>query len=288
MIRLVRFFVLFHYGLAILRGIILMNRLMSVDEQRNVMLCMLDEIKRFCLDKDITWSLAYGSLLGAVRHEGFIPWDDDVDIWMERNDYERFLEEYKSDRYSILNYRNGEAVCSFSKIVDNTTYLFEDGVNVSQPKMGVFVDIFPLDVVETTTGKHIDSKRFSYTTILMNSKFKKLGYCNSLSRNLILPVLKLIALPFNYRKTLEKMEKRASALCNEIPASVSLLLDLDSVIIPYKYISEVKMICFEGHEYPAYWAIDEILTLLYGDYMQLPPEDKRVTHRITSYFRNLE
>ncbi|MCB5604020.1 LicD family protein, partial [Bifidobacterium breve] len=101
-----------------------MERL-TIDDMKEIQLELMDELDRVCREQGITYFLAYGSLLGAVRHGGFIPWDDDMDVVMLRADYERLIagfDEWKSsDRFSLVWYRDGKSIYSFVKLVDTTT-----------------------------------------------------------------------------------------------------------------------------------------------------------------------
>ena len=97
-----------------------MERL-TIDDMKEIQLELMDELDRVCREQGITYFLAYGSLLGAVRHGGFIPWDDDMDVVMLRADYERLIagfDEWKSsDRFSLAWYRDGKSIYSFVKLV---------------------------------------------------------------------------------------------------------------------------------------------------------------------------
>lgn len=124
-----------------------MERL-TIDDMKEIQLELMDELDRVCREQGITYFLAYGSLLGAVRHGGFIPWDDDMDVVMLRADYERLIagfDEWKSsDRFSLAWYRDGKSIYSFVKLVDTTTRVLENFVD-KKTSTGVWVDIFPLE-----------------------------------------------------------------------------------------------------------------------------------------------
>jgi len=108
-----------------------------------MMIDILHDIHCFCEEKGLHYYLAYGTLLGAVRHKGFIPWDDDIDIWLPRPDYDRFLKEYKSDHFEAIWAGNYPGYpLDFAKVHDTRTRLVEEG---GDGNWGVFVDVFPLD-----------------------------------------------------------------------------------------------------------------------------------------------
>ena len=124
-----------------------MKRLSQKDLQV-ISLEILKDVDAFCKANGIRYSMAYGTLLGAVRHKGFIPWDDDVDIVMMRSDYERFCREYKSDKYELFgNPRTSDAYVAYARVADmkdteSRTYIPWAGNRQDQ---GVRIDVFPLD-----------------------------------------------------------------------------------------------------------------------------------------------
>ena len=77
----------------------------SQEEIRSIQIAILNSVDAFCRKNNLKYSLAYGTLIGAVRHKGFIPWDDDIDIIMPRPDYDRFVAKYKDSVYDVLSYR---------------------------------------------------------------------------------------------------------------------------------------------------------------------------------------
>lgn len=113
------------------------NKPLTIDEVHKIALEIMQDIDEFCRKNDIAYSLACGTLLGAVRHGGFIPWDDDADLFMLREDYDRFIKTYKSDKYLLRE-------SGYAKVVDTSTCLKKKDKDT---EYGVFVDIFPLDHV---------------------------------------------------------------------------------------------------------------------------------------------
>lgn len=250
----------------------------TLDKLHAVQLDMLDLIDGFCEKNNLSYYLAYGTLLGAVRHNGFIPWDDDVDIIMPRKDYE-YLEEHISETmgekyFFQSSYTDKHYGRSFSKIrINNTIFLEDDDSNVEGRHHGIFIDIFVMeDCGSTETGffaikrkiyKIIDSyivlKR-SNMTVPMNKKF--FG---------ILPIDILIKL----RELLKK--GRGSNYYVEYLGITS-----------KEAFEPAKTLSFEGKSYKVPNKYDEILTGIYGDYMQLPPIEKRVTHNPVRISLNTE
>ena len=116
----------------------------SDSELKTIELEILREVAAFCDMHDVRYYLVCGTALGAVRHDGFIPWDDDIDLGLPRPDYERFLSLFRSEKYTVLDSRFDDRYpYAFAKVSDNATCLVE---NIAQPfPMGVYIDLFPID-----------------------------------------------------------------------------------------------------------------------------------------------
>lgn len=120
---------------------------LSIEEKHEIILEIMKDIDKFCRDNDIPYTISAGTMLGAVRHGGFIPWDDDADLFMLREDFDRFAREYKSKRYHLLyNTRTDDEFLAtgFIKVSDPDTVVVDKTTRTSY---GVYVDIFPLDDV---------------------------------------------------------------------------------------------------------------------------------------------
>ena len=142
---------------------------LTLEEKQEIILDQLKDVDRFCRENHIKYSIAYGTLLGAIRHGGFIPWDDDADICMLREDYDRFAASYKSEKYHMLqfchNHEDKEVFFNgYLKINDPTTYI-ANHQNVI--KYGVALDIFPLDSVpEEKEERH----KYNHTIRQLNNR----------------------------------------------------------------------------------------------------------------------
>ena len=120
-----------------------MKEKLSLEECKKISLDILLDIRDFCDAHDITYYLSVGTLLGAIRHKGYIPWDDDIDIMMPRPDYKRLLDEYDG-KYRILKPETGRLY--YAKAYDTSTVRYEPGVDYNKyDPIGVDIDIFPLD-----------------------------------------------------------------------------------------------------------------------------------------------
>lgn len=124
---------------------------LDIYKTQKIALEMLKVIANICEENNIDYFLAWGTLIGAVRHKGFIPWDDDVDILMPREDYNKFLKIFLNvtNNYDIYSVNNTDRYyISLSRIIDNTTIIIgEKKSNEDQKDCGIFIDIYPLDFV---------------------------------------------------------------------------------------------------------------------------------------------
>ena len=123
-------------------------REISIEEAKSIMLEMANFIHKICIENDIKYSLAYGTLIGAVRHNGFIPWDDDFDIFMTRENYEKLIKILKkSDDYYVLDFYEDDYIFNFAKLCSKRFIgkLTSDDLRPHPKSFGIFIDIFPLD-----------------------------------------------------------------------------------------------------------------------------------------------
>lgn len=260
------------------------------DEQlKEIELNILREIKYVCDKNNLKFFLCGGTLLGAIRHNGFIPWDDDIDIYMPREDYSKFItlfNEHSSKEYKFICMENTPAYCiPFGKAVCTETSLFETQVQ-STPGMGVYVDVFPLDGLGDSLdeAKHIISKCGQYRHRLeqaMSNKrqatpinvFKNWG-CKMLylCRRII------------YSKYLKMSEKNPFETSKYVAFCGAFYGEKE--ILEQKIFLASKLHEFENELYPIPVGYDTYLKKLYGDYMMLPPVEKRVTHHsFVAYYK---
>lgn len=247
---------------------------------------MLSAFVEVCRKLSLRYYLVGGTLLGAVRHQGFIPWDDDIDVAMPREDYEVFLREgqkHLPEYYFLQCLRTDPAyTMNFAKIRDSRTTFVEFAVRKYPMNHGLFIDIFPLDAYpdEEKAQKTMDlhQKIFKYRTraAVEVPKSAKHSFPVELGLNTIAA---LTCLPYpRYRKALEAREKlQSSASGGEIWANYCGAWGKKE-IMPAAWYGRGVELTFEGLTVmgPEHW--DKWLTQVYGNYMQLPPVEKRVGH----------
>ena len=247
---------------------------------------MLASFVEICRKLSLRYYLVGGTLLGAVRHQGFIPWDDDIDVAMPRADYEVFLREGRKhlpEHYFLQCLKTDPAyTMNFAKIRDSRTTFVEYAVRKYPMNHGLFIDIFPLDVYpeEEKEQKKMDlhQKIFKYRTraAVEVPKAAQHSFPVELGLNAIATLTKL-RYP-DYRKALEVRENlHCSAEGGDIWANYCGAWGKKE-IMPAHWYGKGTELTFEGLTVmgPEHW--DKWLTQVYGDYMQLPPVEKRVGH----------
>lgn len=244
---------------------------LTSDEHKRILENILQIFKKFCEKEQLRYFLAYGTLIGAVRHKGFIPWDDDIDILMPVEDYIKLLEKFpKEARYEVLSCTtNDKYFFPFSKIVDNNTYLFHEGCPVTWVQ-GTYIDIFPMSGFE----KEIDFEtQWKYQTLL-DVKW----YWYYISRNILLEPI------YDCRDEIIS-EKMKIGFDNAEKVGVLTTIPAKPWILDKSVFEKITKVHFEGHEYNAPYGYDEYLRYIYGDYMILPPVEKQRIHGYPSYRR---
>lgn len=252
---------------------------MTPSETREVQLGVLTALDRHCREQGLTYYLGYGTLLGAVRHGGFIPWDDDVDVMLPRADYERLVDTFAATGPAGFTLRSPQTQAGwplpYTKVCDDRTLLVEPfEVPV---EMGVNVDVFPLDPVP--------SGRLPRT--LQSRLLRRLGWALELryiaaergrawhgtaAIRVGKPVLRLVPMGWLVR---------AVERCARWPgkdARLGVRLGYDDWSVPASSMGVPVEVDFEGLRCLAPADPDAVLTAVYGDYLSLPPESERVSH----------
>ena len=264
----------------------------GLEEVKKIELELLLKFDAICTKHNLRYFLGYGTLIGAVRHQGFIPWDDDIDVVMPRPDYEKLNQlignQNIDNRYCLLNSETKDYIYSFSKFVDLRTQMVEKWMisNV----LGVYIDVIPLDGVpaDTAERKHFyDKLMFYHYGLLMSTRVNKSRrtLLKTIASRIMYYPVKLVGYK-NWRKKVQK-------LCNKYPYEESEYignLSLDTYLrkecYPKAIFDNTIRIMFEGHLFCVPERYDELLRHIYGDYMVLPPIEQRVKkHENKAYWK---
>ena len=250
------------------------------EELRTILLCVLDDINAFCRKNGIPFFLFGGSLLGAVRHQGFIPWDDDIDIAMPREAFDRFIESYKSDVCTLVWHGNQSTYFyPFAKVCHRKTILVENAF--PRNPLGVHVDVFPIDTVpDMKTANEINEwrKKTFFLLNLRNRPLKSLRgeFRHWRLRSLQAIFLRLFPNKFFVGRFLHAV-RLAGATTPAFEGNAVWGYGLKEWC-PAGFIGNGgKDVPFEGKLYPGLADPHGYLTHIYGDYMKLPPPEKRCT-----------
>lgn len=260
---------------------------LSLNEIKAIELEILKEIHQICEKENIRYSLCGGTLLGAVRHGGFIPWDDDIDIIMPRKDYETFIDYCKSNsvNFDLLCIEtNKNYSYLFAKATNKNTIIREKNANSNKIDMGVYVDIFPLDGMGDTID--LARKNFIKTSfereLLVARNWKR--FFKSKTHSSIYEPVRFVFFVLSrfvnsetiinsLQRKFKKNDFDNSKFSGCFMGSYRLKEVLKTDI--YKVFSEIE---FEGYKFKCFNHYDEYLTSIYGDYMKLPPKEKQVSH----------
>ena len=244
---------------------------------QKVELEILLEVDRICRKHNIKYFLVSGTLLGAVRHKGFIPWDDDIDICMPRKEYKKFCKiactEMKKE-YFLQNSNTDYSDRWFAKVRKNNTTCIEKGYEKSPAHQGVWIDIFPLVGVHNTQQElNKATKLATFSKRLLSKRFAAFGGLKDLSAEK--KILKFVPVCI-IRAVAEAV--MSIAFKNNDKYESCYYLWGDSKIrarFPSDLFDDLCEVEFEGHMFPAPKRWDEYLTMVYGDYMTPPPPEKR-------------
>lgn len=256
----------------------------SIEEIRFIQLNILDYVSAYLDDHNINYYLAYGTLIGALRHSGYIPWDDDIDIVMLRDDYEKLLamaDDFNNDEFEIKhNSLDNKYKYTFMKIVHKGSVVIEPNNYVESP-IGINIDIFPFD---NLVNKHFSDK----IGLDINQLFQRildikcLDYSikRSVLKNIIITVVKVLSLPLGISWLTRRIDRFGKRMSEKESGQVANLVysNYKNDFVSREAFDQIFHASFEDRVYTAPGGYDEWLKNYYGDYMQLPAEDKRVSH----------
>ena len=252
----------------------------QIDEKlKATELNMLKEFIRVCQANELQYYLIGGTALGAVRHHGFIPWDDDIDVGMPRKDYNRFLslaQQSLPDYYFLQTFETDpEYLANFAKIRDNRTTFIESSMKNRRINHGVYIDVFPLDYYPEK-----NEKWFKLVDVLQVARIsKEFASCASTKMRMIQFVAGII-FP-SVKATLRKRDEHLQSIHKSSMIANFCGAWGDKETVPSDYFGEGCLMEFEDIKAIVPRKYDSYLTHVYGDYMTPPPVEKQVGHHYT-------
>ena len=251
---------------------------LSIEEIKERIFKILIEFDNFCEQNKLHYSLAGGTLLGAVRHKGFIPWDDDIDVYMPRNDYNILIKKFNKwggHHYRLLSSKTPGFYMMISKIIDTTTIAVEHD---RCEKIGVWIDILPVEYIDEDMPEDVKCKLYRNSEELYYMGSKKYFASNSFVKNMakkIIRFFKKIRINRFYKKSIERYKgannlcfysKRRKLVWSKLPSNLGICNS--SIRLEFENRSFQVM-----NEWRTY------LNIYFGnDYMKLPPIEERISH----------
>lgn len=245
-----------------------------MEKHRAVLLELLQEFDRICKKHNIPYMVFCGTALGAVRHKGFIPWDDDLDVSMLRNDYEHFLQvapgEVKEQYYVQAEFSEHWNM-HFSKLrKNNTTYLEKFHPKDKEMHQGIYIDIFPCD--NAADKAWVRKLQFYASRVALSHTIYKRGYeTDSKKKKFFMACCSLLPVKPFHRFAMGAKRKDSEY----VHTFLSCTSRYKKGIYKRTWFTETVEMDFEGMKVPISAHYDELLTTLYGDYMKLPSEEER-------------
>lgn len=251
---------------------------LTVADVRARQLEILRTVDAFCGAHEIRWSLAFGTLLGAVRHGGYIPWDDDIDLMMPRADYERFCAAFNDSEIAGTTYAVGCGANTadwpypFAKVHDRRTTLHEYSRHTVT--LGVNIDIFPID----GCGSAVHTRGNKLLRRMHTAKYVQPRAGRSMRRRMTLALVRGTLRPFSMTRLTTWWTRWALRHPDGDSTTWAIHVGPGDWSVPSAALAPDSVVRFEDLTMPAPADVDAVLTAIYGNYLQLPPEDKRVTH----------
>ena len=269
-------------------------------QYKRILVESLKAFDKLCKENNIKYFAVGGTAIGTVRHKGFIPWDDDIDVAMLREDYDRFItlkSALRNSKYRIIDYHDEGYFLPSAKFIDCTTTIWE--IEEQPYIMGAYIDVFPLDYVEIRDKylpvkfrnyKHFFEKlRISKSDVKFRKTIRYLltGHIKTFLKRLS----EHIKYTFYLRRNIDSLIKKADKLSNflraihsDVVLNYNTFYPLQKELLKADWFAETKTMPFENTTIEMPIGYDSYLRQLFGDYMQLPPVEKRVGHHCCYYY----
>lgn len=264
-------------------------RAIEIKELKKIQIEILKNVHEFCIDNEIKYFLDCGTLIGAIRHKGYIPWDDDVDIGMLRSEYKKFVDTFnkknKNKRYKMICVENDDDYCcAFGKVVDTKTVLYEP--NKQGRKIAVYIDVFVYDNASKNdfeVKKQYKIRDMWRALNTAHSLKNEIG--TNIGRKIAFNILHYLTKPFPKNFFAKKMAENAQIYNYKETGRVGNFTAYTVMLCEKEVFSSYIDWEFEGKFYKIPIGYDKWLRASYGDYMKIPPEkERKSTHIFEAYY----
>lgn len=263
-------------------------RRLNTEEVKKIQIEILDVVSSFCEENNINYWLDSGTLLGAIRHKGYIPWDDDIDIGMLREDYDKFAELFNqsNDRYRFVDIDNTpDFYVAFGKVMDTNTILYEPDKNGVRSCVNIDIFIYDNAPDDDRLVKKMYNRRDRIAYISLFSRGSQITKNDSVLKKVIKMCTHICLCGFSSSKCIKKLVANSKQYSKRNTKRVGNFTAVTRIASDKKIFSSFVDVEFEGKFYKAPEGYDEWLSDFYGDYMQLPPIEKQVTHHQYEAYR---
>ena len=266
---------------------------MTLKDIQDVSLEILKEIHSFCVSNTIRYSLGYGTLLGAVRHKGFIPWDDDIDIVMPRPDFERFCNLFKSSNgYKLVRPESPDNFFVYARLCETEQTQVKTKWPWARIQTGVWIDILPLDGLPSDPKQFLNQVRKTRNLQkkigrIRTGRYLKLSETHGLKELMYCLIKRLLYNRYDIRTLIHehiKLLKSNSYDESEFVGQLCVMDYPEKEHNPKSDFESFELISFCGMEFYVMNGYKNVLKRYFGNYMELPPENQRHSHENNSYF----
>ena len=264
-------------------------RLVELDEYKKIIIEVMRKLDSICREHNIRYMVIGGTLLGAARHEGLIPWDDDIDIGMPREDYDKLAEVIAKEPQHGLNFirieENSDTIFPYGKVCDVNTTVSQ--LNFKEVEgYGAFVDVFPMYHIPDDEAEREKLRKKMLKKLKVLEHSSRTGFLKS--KSFVTNCKRLAAHILSRPIGTEKQVRKFNQACIDMNATKTARLGLPwlRMYVNAADFDNLSSLKFEGYEVCAPEDYDGALTRFYGDWRKLPPEEDRVaSHNLTCYIK---